>query len=348
VRLKGQFSISLDRFSNTLFNDFDEQLEFCQEVAAGTHELIRKNMMKPGSSEFDGDRTIMLEQRALKTLYIDYPALLLPDPSAKGAIPFRSIKQKRLYYPASLMEELKAIEDVLQPGRFRTYKRALARNKLTSGVTAIFFGAPGTGKTETVYQIARKTGRDICMIDLSQTKSKWFGESEKRVRQIFVDYEEMMKNSEREPILFINEADGLFSRRTGIGEGSSTGDQTMNTMQNILLQSLEGFEGILIATTNLTGNLDKAFERRFTFKLEFPRPDQDVRKKIWKSRVSGLTDEEASTLSERFDITGGEIDIHVRQMLLRKVLDRNAKLAEILIESCRRDRGFAARKKVGF
>ena len=150
------------------------------------------------------------------------------------------------------------MEKSAQPSRFRNYRKALERNGLSKGVTAIFYGAPGTGKTETVYQLAKKTGRDICMVELSQTKSKWFGESEKRVRQIFVDYAEMLRNCDREPILFINEADGLFSKRGNVGGNSSSSDHTVNTMQNILLQCLEDFEGILVATTNLNGNLDKA------------------------------------------------------------------------------------------
>lgn len=348
MRLKGQFCISLDRYAGTAFDDFVEQLEFSQEVAAGTHELIRKNIMKGGASEFESDKTIMLDHRAAKILYNDYPALLMPDPAAKGAIAASSITSKKLYYSGDILNQVRAIENVLQPKRFRTYRKALEKNGLSSGVTAIFFGAPGTGKTETVYQLARKTGRDICMVDLSETKSKWFGESEKRVRQIFVDYDEMMKNSELEPILFINEADGLFSKRTGTHEKSSSADQTMNTMQNILLQSLEGFQGILIATTNLTGNLDKAFERRFTFKLEFPRPDPMVRKSIWKSKIPQLRDEEAARLGEKFDITGGEIDIHVRQVILKKVLDRKVKILEALEESCSKDHGFSGRKRVGF
>ena len=101
------------------------------------------------------------------------------------------------------------------------------------------------------------------MVELSQLKSKWFGESEKQVKGIFDTYRRIFDNSNVKPILFINEADGMFSKRMEITGRKSSTDQTMNTIQNIILQELENFNGILFATTNLTENLDSAFERRF-------------------------------------------------------------------------------------
>jgi len=186
------------------------------------------------------------------------------------------------------------------------------------------------------------------MVDLSQTKSKWFGDSEKVVKKIFDDYRNLLRNSDREPILFINEADGFFSKRLELGNRGTSTDQTMNTIQNILLQALENFEGILIATTNLTGNLDGAFERRFTFRIEFPKPDAGARQKIWKSKLPELSDEETKRLAERFELSGGDIDVQVRQALLQKVLRKKVKLYDIVEENCRKDHGFGSRRKIGF
>jgi SpoVK/Ycf46/Vps4 family AAA+-type ATPase len=232
---------------------------------------------------------------------------------------------------------------------FRSYRQALQRNKLSRGITAVFFGAPGTGKTEAVYQLARKTGRDIMMVDLSETKSKWFGESEKVVKKIFNDYSVLLRNCDIEPILFINEADGLFTRRMELNTGrGNSSEQTMNTIQNILLQVLENFEGILMATTNLTKNLDKAFERRFTFKIDFPKPDSIVRKNIWKSKLPELSESEATKLGERFEITGGEIDVQVRQVILKKVLNKKIRLFDVLVDLCSKDHGFLEKRKIGF
>ena len=122
----------------------------------------------------------------------------------------------------------------------------------------------------------------------------------------------------------------------------------MNTIQNILLQALESFEGILLATTNLTSNLDKAFERRFTFKINFTKPDSSVRKSIWRSKIPELSETEAITLGEKFDITGGEIDVQVRQVILKKVLDKKVRIFDALVECCSKDYGFSGKRKIGF
>lgn len=347
-RLRGQHYVSIDNFANTLFDDLGEQLGFSQMVVSGSHELVRKNMIKIATSEFDGEKTVSLTEETAKALYRSYPALLMPETDQAGIICHRKITVKKLFFNEGIREQIGSIEEVLRPALYRSYIRELKKNRLSSGITAIFFGPPGTGKTESVYQIARKTGRNIMMVDLSQTRSKWFGESEKIVKKIFTDYSALLRNSDREPILFINEADGLFTKRLDLGNRGTSADQTMNTMQNILLQALENFEGILIATTNLTENLDRAFERRFTFRITFPKPDAAARHSIWRNKLPELSEKDAVKLAEKFELTGGEIDVQVRQALLRKVLRKEVRLYDILDENCRKDHGFTTRKKVGY
>ena len=348
IRLKGQYNINIEGFASAVFDDLGEQLDFAQQVTSGKHELIEKNILKLATSEFDGEKMVVLAQNTARMLYKDYPALLVAETERTGIIPAKSITGKKLFFNEGVVQQISSLEEVMKLSRFRIYRRELKRNKLSGGITAIFFGAPGTGKTEAVYQAARKTGRDIMMVDLSQTKSKWFGESEKVVKKIFDDYSALLKSSKTEPVLFINEADGLFTGRSVLINNSSAADHAINTIQNILLQALENFEGILIATTNLTGNLDKAFERRFTFKIEFPKPDPLIRQAIWKSKLPDLSDGEAANLGERFCITGGEIDIQVRQIILKKVLNKNVNLFDTLVESCGKDHGFSGRRKIGY
>jgi AAA+ superfamily predicted ATPase len=348
IRLKGQYYLGINNLANTLFDDLGEQLDFSQTVSSGNHELIRKNLVKLGTSDFDGDKVLFLTENTMKALYRSYPDLLMPETDKTGIISHKDIKSKKLFFNESVRDQVDSISEVLQPSRFRAYGRELRRNNLSPGITAIFHGVPGTGKTESVYQIARSTGRNIMMVDLSQTRSKWFGESEKVVKKIFDDYGSLLRNSSREPILFINEADGFFSKRLDLGSRGTATDQTMNTIQNILLQALENFEGILIATTNLSGNLDGAFERRFSFRIEFPKPDAESRKSIWRSKLPDLSEAEAEMLAQKFELSGGDIDVQVRQALLQKVLRKKVRLYDIVEENCRKDHGFGLRRKIGF
>ena len=188
---------------------------------------------------------------------------------------------------------------------------------LPKGLTVIFHGAPGTGKTETARQLARQSGRDLMMVDLSQVRDKWFGESEKNVKAIFSSYRQARENAERDPVLLINEADGLISARFEVGHGM---DQVLNLMQNILLEELEKFEGILVATTNLTQNMDKAFERRFLYKVKFDKPGTDVKARIWMDKVKDLGEEDARYLARNHDLSGGQIENVARKILTRHVL----------------------------
>ncbi|MFZ2288043.1 MAG: ATP-binding protein [Bacteroidales bacterium] len=348
VRLKGQVSVDFESFANSLFDDLSQQLDFCQELASGRHELVKTGFLKLISSEFDGEKNASLSPRTARELYHSYPNLLKPENDRSGLIDYKSLKNKNLLFCSGLQEQLDLLEDIMQPSKFRSYCRQLKRNGLTSGITAVFSGEPGTGKTEEVYQLARRTKRSIMMVDLSQMRSKWFGESEKRVKQVFDDYEAIRKASLVEPILFINEADGLLTRRIDLSASNESSDRVTNTMQNVLLQALENFKGILIATTNLTGNLDRAYERRFSFRLDFPRPDKHIRASIWKEKLPVLTHDEARILGERFEISGGEIDNQVRQVLLKKVLRKEGDLFNTLNESCKSVHGFSFKKRVGF
>lgn len=182
---------------------------------------------------------------------------------------------------------------------------------MPNGITALLHGFPGTGKTETVLQIAKETNREILKVDIGQSKSMWFGESEKIIKRIFTNYKSYAKECELKPILLFNEADAIIGKRRETG--NSNIDQTENTIQNILLEELENFDGIFLATTNLVKNLDTAFERRFLFKVEFQKPEISIKAKIWNSKLPNLTENECNTLANRFDFSGGQIDNIIRK-----------------------------------
>mgnify|MGYP003795379925 CR=1 FL=1 len=174
--------------------------------------------------------------------------------------------------------------------------------------------------------------REIMKVDISQSKSMWFGESEKIIKRIFTNYRVYLKGCSRTPILFFNEADAIISKRYESGFSSLT--QTENAVQNIILEELENFEGIFFATTNFAKNFDPAFERRFLFKIEFQKPDIPVKAKIWQSKLPSLSESECELLARRYDFSGGQIDNIVRKNEIYEVVNGATIEFNKIIEFC--------------
>ena len=184
-----------------------------------------------------------------------------------------------------------------------------------SGIDAriIFYGAPGTGKTMTAHSLAKSLKRQVLSFDCSKILSMYVGESEKNVRKIFDTYYELTTKTKTEPVLLLNEADQfLSSRSSGPGGGA---EQMHNQMQNIFLEQIERFKGILIATTNLLENIDKAFSRRFNYKIEFKKPDEKQRKTLWEKMLpKGAPYEEGFDVDKlvKYSLTGGQIHLIIK------------------------------------
>ena len=184
-----------------------------------------------------------------------------------------------------------------------------------SGIDAriIFYGPAGTGKTMTAYSLAKSLKRQVLAFDCSKILSMYVGESEKNVRKIFDTFYELCEKTKSEPILLLNEADQFLGARSS---GNLTGsDQMHNQMQNIFLEQIEKFRGMLIATTNLLENIDKAFSRRFDYKIEFKKPNQKQREILWQKMLpksapyeDGFDVKELATYS----LTGGQIHLIIK------------------------------------
>lgn len=177
----------------------------------------------------------------------------------------------------------------------------------------IFYGVAGTGKTLTALAMAKSLKKDVLSFDCSKILSMYVGESEKNVRSIFDKYYELREQTKSEPVLLLNEADQFLSgRSTGAGTGS---DKMHNQMQNIFLEQIEKFDGILIATTNLLENLDKAFSRRFNYKIEFIKPNKKQRVELWKKLLpSNLPLDEDFDINKlaSHELTGGQIELVIK------------------------------------
>lgn len=186
-----------------------------------------------------------------------------------------------------------------------------------SGISAkiLLYGAPGTGKTITALALAKSLKKQILSLDCSKILSMYVGESEKNVRKIFDDYKEICKKIKNEPVLLLNEADQFLSTRASSGNSV---DKMHNQMQNIFLDQIERFEGILIATTNLLENVDSAFSRRFEHKIQFKRPNKAQRMELWLKYLPQNApfgkfsrEEFAQTLCE-YDLSGGQIAMVIK------------------------------------
>jgi len=252
-----------------------------------------------------------------------------------GLIEFGTINAKALFYDNSVQKQVKTLESILSKERFPEIREMMKSKGMRTGFTCLFYGAPGTGKTETVYQLAKRTGRDLITADVSKIKSYWVGESEKNIKELLSKYRRCVKESKVAPILLFNEADAIFGIRM---EGADRAVEKMeNSIQNIILQEMENLDGILIATTNLTQNLDKAFERRFLYKIKFDVPSVEVKSRIWQSMIPELDKEQTYRLASMFNFSGGQIENVSRKKMVQSIITGSEPSYEEMVEFCREE-----------
>lgn len=242
-----------------------------------------------------------------------------------------SIVEKELFFDESVTSELQMLKDLVNPVRFDQLAENLKKHGMTGSVSVLLHGAPGTGKTELVRQLARQSGRDILNVDVAKLSGAYVGESEKNMRELFRNFRYLNALSERAPILLFNEADGIIGKRLQLRHSL---DKSENAVMTIILQELETVEGIFIATTNLVDNIDSAMDRRFLFKIEFNKPSLATATRIWRSKIPELSEDEALALAGEFDFSGGQIDNIVKRRLLSEVLNMRTPSAEEMREYC--------------
>ncbi|MBZ0233658.1 MAG: ATP-binding protein, partial [Deltaproteobacteria bacterium] len=178
------------------------------------------------------------------------------------------------------------------------YQRHLG---ISRGVSALFSGEPGTGKTMAASVVASELGLELIRIDLSQVVSKWVGETEKNLGKIFDEAQDAAA------MLLFDEADALFGKRT---EVRSAQDRYANLEVNYILQRMESFDGVSVLTTNFESSIDQALQRRLNFRVRFPEPEVAERAELWKKLLppeTALADAPFDRLAERFEMTGGYI-----------------------------------------
>lgn len=330
---------------------FDNQGDFNRaktNLRSGDHKVQKKNVIEHLCVDGIADVTrYKLTESAKRTLLAE---MKINATEEKLADMLDSSKQseKALFFPKDIERQVKELGSFLKQENYQKIQDRMKEKGFRNGFACLFYGSPGTGKTETVYQLARKTGRNIMVVDVPQLKSMWVGQSEKNVKALFDRYREQVKRAKLTPILLFNEADAIIGKRKNGAENAV--DKMENSLQNIILQEMEQLDGIMIATTNLQENMDKAFERRFLYKIKFDKPTEEVRRHIWHSMIPELGDLDIHTLASKYDFSGGQIENIARHYAIDNILHgQNENVLPMLIRHCDNERlDEKEQRKIGF
>jgi AAA+ superfamily predicted ATPase len=287
-----------------------------QALLSGEHVLVKKGLVylqDPADGDPPMSGRLMIDS--------DYAERFI---SGKARSPRMSLK-----FPAQRLETAMEWDDLVLPPRTLTEIREIEnwvrhgdvllddwnmRKKLRPGCRALFFGPPGTGKTVTATVLGKVTGREVYKVDLSMVVSKYIGETEKNLAALFDRAEH------KDWILFFDEADALFGKRTQVRDAH---DRYANQEVSFLLQRIETFNGLTILASNLAGNVDEAFARRFEQLVHFPMPRQNERLLIWKKglpRAATLgPGVDLNQIAARHELSGGMIMNVIRFVSLQAI-----------------------------
>jgi SpoVK/Ycf46/Vps4 family AAA+-type ATPase len=328
---------------------FSETRRIQNRLKSGKHKVVEKGLIQFECQDGMADTEhFRLTEKAKEEFLADIDFTEKTKRNGKNIILAEKITEKKLYYSEKIKDRINELTELLGENNFSGIQKRLTEKGMRTGFACIFSGPPGTGKTETAYQIAKKTGRDIMLVNISETKSMWFGESEKRIKSLFDRYRGIVKSGGLAPILFFNEADAVLGKRRELSQSRSGPDQTENAIQNIILQEMENLNGILIATTNMTVNLDKAFERRFLYKIEFEKPNTDSKIQMWQNFIPELDENDAEKLAVKYDFSGGQIENIARKNTVSYILKGIGSNLSILENFCKEELLEKSAVRIGF
>ena len=317
---------------------------------AGEHILLSAKMIEYNNDDgFVNRESFRMTMEAKRTLFEELNLSSLNTNQKKaGLLKADDIAIKKLYYDEEVRKQVSELTQLLNDDHYQEIRNRLKESGFRCGFTCLFYGMPGTGKTETVLQLAKETGRDIMQVNISEIKSMWVGESEKNIKALFDNYRNKVKECKLTPILLFNEADAIIGKRQ---EGAERAvDKMENSIQNIILQEMETLDGILIATTNLAQNMDKAFERRFLYKIKFTKPTIEARMSIWREMIPTLSEADTHALAVKYDFSGGQIENIARHYAIDNILHgSSSNVLETLSIHCDNERlEKKEQRKIGF
>lgn len=290
----------------------------CQHVFDADHVFRHHHILS--LSAVSGNDPYLSGQLTLNEEYIDFFTIgKVRKPAFSTDFPAKRLSTEMEWSDLVLdpytSEQLKDIRIWLQHGHHLLNGWGMAK-RLKPGYKALFYGPPGTGKTLAAGLLGKQAGVEVYRVDLSMVVSKYIGETEKNLEKVF------RKAEHKNWILFFDEADALFGKRTSISDAH---DKYANQEIAYLLQRLEDYNGLVILSSNMRNNVDEAFGRRLQSIIHFPMPRPTERLRLWKNSFSTQTgfdnDVNLEWLAEKFELAGGSI-INVVQYASLMALDR--------------------------
>jgi hypothetical protein len=341
---KDEEQIDLEYHIKQIEDNFSKQKAFRDSIDNKTSELIKHDLLFKAEDGFVFDEFVGLTEKAIQALFqkeknkikkktYTTATVLLPE----------DIILEELFYNASELSQINTIEKILSKEKHQLVVNQLIENGLAKGISILFNGFSGTGKTATAKRLAKITNRPLFCVDVEKIANKWIGDSEKNTKKIFDEYYEFSNQCELTPILFFNE-DSIFSKRVEVGHSS---DRTHNSMQNILLEQMEQFTGITIVTSNHAEKLDKAFERRFLYKVEFEKPTKETQYSLLSNAFQNISKKTINTVLEDYSFTGGQIYNIKKKYIMQCIID-DEDLESLFIRLCKEELKTAKSTKIGF
>jgi len=331
-----------------LFDNISDFNRAKGELRTSEHKLQEKKIVEHRCVDGLADVTKYKLTESAKRILLAEMSVCETEEKLADMLDASKLTQKQLFFPKDIHRQVEELASFLQPENYQKIQDRMKEKGFRNGFACLFYGSPGTGKTETVYQLARQSGRNIMVVDVPQLKSMWVGQSEKNVKALFDRYREQVKRAKLTPILLFNEADAIIGKRKSGAENAV--DKMENSLQNIILQEMEQLDGIMIATTNLQQNMDKAFERRFLYKIKFDKPTEEARASIWRSMIPDLSELDVHTLASKYDFSGGQIENIARHYAIDTILHGHSEdVLPMLISHCDNERLDDLKvRKIGF
>lgn len=341
---KDEEQIDLEYHIKQIEDNFAKQKAFRDSIANKTSSLITNDLLLRDEDGFIFDEFVGLTEKSKNVLFQKETNNVKKNAYKTATIiQPEDIFLEELFYNESEWQQINTIEKILSKEKHQLVVNQLIDNGLAKGISIIFNGSSGTGKTATAKRLAKITNRPLFCVDVEKIANKWIGDSEKNTKKIFDEYYEFSNQCELTPILFFNE-DSIFSKRVDVGHSS---DRTHNSMQNILLEQMEQFTGISIVTSNHAEKLDKAFERRFLYKVEFEKPTKETQHNLLSNAFQNISKDTINTILEDYSFTGGQI-YNIRKKYIMQCIIEDANLDELFIKLCKEETVTKTTQKIGF